>query len=240
MKREILCLSMLLLSYCSCCYAQEVLVNLENSSTTVLNEQLRSSRSDMRDAKAAISTLESEVDDINDKFDTSTGHDHDGTDSKKVLATNLDMTGITDGHYLYNNAGALAGKTITLAPTYTAGGAAAIASALTERSTSETAYTKLKEITLYGSGTLYITFEMKKASFMDAGKYAYGRIYRNGVAVGTEWSTTSDVYATYGQSISGWANGDKIQLYVKKTAGGPDAYIKNLIIFGTQCTIGTD
>jgi hypothetical protein len=31
------------------------------------------------------------------RFDPSTGHDHDGTDSKKVLATNLDATGSTSG-----------------------------------------------------------------------------------------------------------------------------------------------
>ena len=45
-----------------------------------------------------------------DDFDTTSGHDHDGTDSKKVIATNLDGTGITNGHILYNNSGAIAGK----------------------------------------------------------------------------------------------------------------------------------
>lgn len=33
-------------------------------------------------------------------FNTSTGHDHDGTDSKKVIATNLDATGATTGQVL--------------------------------------------------------------------------------------------------------------------------------------------
>ena len=46
------------------------------------------------------------------KFHTSTGHDHDGSDSKKVLATNVDGTGITNGHYLYNNNGAIAGQAL--------------------------------------------------------------------------------------------------------------------------------
>ncbi len=46
------------------------------------------------------------------KFNTSTGHDHDGTDSKKVVYTNLDMTGITNGHLLYNNNGTPAGMAI--------------------------------------------------------------------------------------------------------------------------------
>lgn len=46
------------------------------------------------------------------KFNTSTGHDHDGSDSKKVLYTNLDMTGITNAHYLYNNNGTPAGAAL--------------------------------------------------------------------------------------------------------------------------------
>lgn len=40
-----------------------------------------------------INDLQSVVNDLLDDFDTSTGHDHDGTDSKKVVATNLDTTG---------------------------------------------------------------------------------------------------------------------------------------------------
>lgn len=39
---------------------------------------------------------------------TSSGHDHDGADSKKVLATNLDVTGLTALRLLRVNAGATA------------------------------------------------------------------------------------------------------------------------------------
>ena len=35
-----------------------------------------------------------------DEFDDTTGHDHDGTDSKKVLGTNIDSTGADDGDVL--------------------------------------------------------------------------------------------------------------------------------------------
>lgn len=49
-------------------------------------------------------------DDMDAEMNTSTGHDHDGTDSKKTIATNLDMTGITNDHDLYNNSGTLAGR----------------------------------------------------------------------------------------------------------------------------------
>jgi len=39
---------------------------------------------------------------------TSTGHDHDGSDSKKVIATNLDVTGLTAGKPLQVNSGGTA------------------------------------------------------------------------------------------------------------------------------------
>ena len=47
-------------------------------------------------------------------LNTPTAHDHDGADSKKILYTNLDLTGITNEHYLYSNAGAPAGKAISV------------------------------------------------------------------------------------------------------------------------------
>lgn len=51
----------------------------------------------------------------NDVFNTSSGHDHDGSDSKKVLATNIDTTGLSSGtgYYVYNNSGSLATSTFT-------------------------------------------------------------------------------------------------------------------------------
>ena len=44
-----------------------------------------------------------EINDLKDEFNTSTGHDHDGSDSKKVLATNLDTTGGGNGQVLKAN-----------------------------------------------------------------------------------------------------------------------------------------
>ena len=44
-----------------------------------------------------------EINDLKDEFNTSTGHDHDGSDSKKVLATNLDTTGGANGQVLKAN-----------------------------------------------------------------------------------------------------------------------------------------
>jgi len=57
--------------------------------------------SDITDLQTATNNLEAQ-------FDPSTGHDHDGTDSKKVLATNLDPTGLTASQLLRVNSGGTA------------------------------------------------------------------------------------------------------------------------------------
>lgn len=46
---------------------------------------------------------------IDDFFDITTGHDHDGTDSKKVLATNLDGTGVSNGQFLKSDGSSISG-----------------------------------------------------------------------------------------------------------------------------------
>lgn len=55
---------------------------------------------------------ETAIEFVSDPFDTTSGHDHDGTDSKKVLATNLDPTGITDGHFIKRNGSGISGAEI--------------------------------------------------------------------------------------------------------------------------------
>ena len=60
----------------------------------------------------------------------------------------------------------------------------------------------------------------------------YGRIYRNGVAVGTEQSTTSTTYVTKSEDISGWSAGDLIQLYTKTGTSGVIVYVENYRVYG--------
>jgi len=72
-----------------------------------------------------------------------------------------------------------------------------------------TTYTKLKEIYIPRAGVLRIKFDLASNSL------GYGRIYRNGAAVGTERTRASSSYATYSEDISGWSAGDLCQLYVK-------------------------
>lgn len=114
-------------------------------------------------------------------------------------------------------------------PTEASAGDILEASADTERSTTSDSYTKLKEIQLprFGGGTYRIKFDIKKS-----GDEGYARIYRNGVAVGTERSATV-TYVTHSEDISGWSAGDLCQLYVKK-AGGATAYVQNFRIYSAN------
>jgi len=99
-------------------------------------------------------------------------------------------------------------------------------SALTERSTQATEYTKLKEIEFNDvAGTIQVSFDLKSGS-SSAGRSAYGRIYKNGVAVGTERSTLSTSYVVYTEDIA-VVPGDLIQLYCKQQNASYVAYCQN-------------
>ena len=49
---------------------------------------------------ATMTDAQQEINDLKDEFNSSTGHEHDGVDSKKVVATNLDGTGGANGQVL--------------------------------------------------------------------------------------------------------------------------------------------
>jgi len=113
------------------------------------------------------------------------------------------------------------------------------AAADTERNTVETTWTKVKQITITDilatpqPFSLATYFELKSEN----GSYiAYGRVYRNGGAVGTQQSTYSTSYVAFEEAIAGWSQGDLYQLYIKASAGSPDwwrAYARNFRVMGS-------
>ena len=112
-------------------------------------------------------------------------------------------------------AGAIAGAdiadgTITRAKidAYTAGNYFLIGSD-SEKTTAATSYTKVKEIVVTRTGTLRVSFALASVG----GFNVYGRVYRNGVAVGTARNTTSTIPQTYSEDISGWGPNDLCQIY---------------------------
>ena len=93
-------------------------------------------------------------------------------------------------------------------------------------------YIRVREFMLgHYSGTYRIKFDLKTTS--GAGQDAYGRIYRNGAAVGTERHTDSAVYVTYSEDIAGWAAGDLLQLYAHAKDGLSNFYVQNFRIYGS-------
>lgn len=98
-----------------------------------------------------------------------------------------------------------------------------IGAALTERSSAATSYTKVKEMVAGFTGTHRITFEMKESG---SGYNPKASIYKNGVAFGTEQSSTGNTYVEKVEDLS-FTAGDLIQLYIKIDSGAT-VYAKNL------------
>jgi hypothetical protein len=101
-----------------------------------------------------------------------------------------------------------------IAPLVVATGATQMWAADAEAAITATPYTKEKEAWMPVSGVVSVYFELKS----QAGGTAYGRIYINGTAVGTERTTTSLSYVPFTEDIT-IALGDKLQLYGKMDAG---------------------
>jgi hypothetical protein len=103
------------------------------------------------------------------------------------------------------------------------------ASADTERTTTSSSYTKLKEIQISGfGGTIYTTFDIHADVSVGSDAY-YGRIYLNGVATGTERTGTQNTYQTFTETIT-VVDGDLIQLYAKNSSGTDQTAVRNFRI----------
>lgn len=100
-----------------------------------------------------------------------------------------------------------------------------IISADTERTTNSTTYVKLKEIQIGYNGFYRTKFDLKKGT-----STGYGRIYKNGVAYGTEQTDLTGSYATKSEDLA-FVAGDTIELWAR-TGGSGDVYVQNFRIYG--------
>jgi hypothetical protein len=105
-------------------------------------------------------------------------------------------------------------------------------------STGSLTYVKLKE-TKYNdvSGTIRVKFKMTTQT--STSDLVYGRIYKNGVAYGTEWSTNQQdpAYDEFTDDLS-FSSGDLIQLY-GKSSSGTSQYFKDFKLCYTKSLIET-
>ena len=89
-----------------------------------------------------------------------------------------------------------------------------------ERTYTNTSYALLKQAKLNMFGTIRTYFELA----VYGQDIAYGTVYRNGIPVGTERSTTSTVYVAFVEDITGWMEGDLCQLYTRHWGGYAETY----------------
>jgi hypothetical protein len=82
-----------------------------------------------------------------------------------------------------------------------------------ETGDNNTSYVKVKEIIMPAKGVVSVSFDMLRTQVTGT-TTALGRIYVNGVATGTERSTTLNSYTTYTEDINVNA-GDYLQLYCR-------------------------
>lgn len=114
-----------------------------------------------------------------------------------------------------------------------------ISSADTERgNTNGETYAKVKEIKIGKSGTYRIKWQMK---VVFADRAGHSKVYKNGVAYGTEKITYVSAYNNYSESSLSFAAGDLIQLYTKVGPdlgpGGDTCNIQNFRIYVTDFDI---
>lgn len=98
-----------------------------------------------------------------------------------------------------------------------AAGSLAIAAASTSNYAPSTSYTKMFSIQVARSGTLTVYFEIGGGV---AGGTTYGRIYKNGSAVGTERSVSGTGSGSWSEDIGSLSAGDTIELWGKYSGSG--------------------
>ena len=96
-----------------------------------------------------------------------------------------------------------------------AAGDVLVASADTENTIGVTSYTKYKEFTANRAGTYRIKFSIK--GDIAPNVTTYGRIYKGGVAYGTERSVPDDTWTEFSEDLA-FVVGDKIQLYCREAS----------------------
>lgn len=85
---------------------------------------------------------------------------------------------------------------------------------------SSTSYAEKLNCKIIQAGVYRVSFQLKHAQ--GSGFTAFGKIYKNGVAFGTEQTTQSATYVTFTEDLT-FAAGDTVQLYAKVNLGNGGA-----------------
>lgn len=96
-------------------------------------------------------------------------------------------------------------------------------------------YVLKKSFSILQAGAYRIKFDLKNTG--GGGQpVAFGRIYKNQIAIGTEQSDNTGSYVTKSQDVSGWSVGDTCELWLKISSG--TAYAQNFRLSVATVCIG--
>lgn len=105
-----------------------------------------------------------------------------------------------------------------------------------------TTFTKTKSIKIVRAGSLRIKFTLQ-CNGGGASSSIQGRIYRNGVAVGTTRSVGAfdqPLIQTFSEDISGWSIGDECQLYIRSVDSvNATSNCSNFRVYAAQPSVET-
>lgn len=106
----------------------------------------------------------------------------------------------------------------------------------TERSTTSKSYVKLKETLLVVTGIVRTSFDLRASD----GNACVGKVYKNGVAVGTERLVIGTTWTTFTEDLV-FAAGDLYQIYAHAdTIYANSALVRNQKVLGTIVTAYED
>jgi hypothetical protein len=177
---------------------------------------------------------------VDGKFNTSTGHDHDGSDSKKVLATNVDGTGLTNGHALYNNNGVVAGKAfpLVLSNVLFSFGVAQSGVLITfvagsESYSTDTILTKFCKSADISTITIWVQLKVAAIGDQAKARVTVGAGGPSGAVTGTGSQTTWE-WKSFTIDVSGRVDGTTYDVTVELGAMGNDiTYMGSIIAIGS-------
>lgn len=99
----------------------------------------------------------------------------------------------------------------------------------TEKTTVSNTYAKIKEILINDS---YYRIRIKFGLKNTGADTSYAKIYKNGVAIGTEQTNATAAYVTKTEDIAtSFAPGDLLQIYAHNTAGANTVYVNNMRLY---------
>ena len=91
-------------------------------------------------------------------------------------------------------------------------------------------YAIAKQILILRDGRYRIKFDLKHET---GGGTAYGQVYQNGSALGTEQTNATTNYQTKSEDLN-FQGGDTIELYLKEVGAAADCLARNFRVYGTK------